>query len=352
MSLDETYASNFDIVDIDVICETVKCIEMAPWVEQLSARNINITDIGSGTKPIDILIGADVAGKLLITEGRRCLENGLVAIETLLGWTVMGEISSNINDSIAMTVTSMFLQEADISSLWRLDVLGINDPDQKKSITQKDNEVKQKFLETVKINHEGRFEVELPWVDDHPELPDNFEIAKARLENTMRKLKNENYLEDYEEVFENWIDEGIIELVPDEELNDKGHYLPHRHVIKEGSTTLVRPVFDGSASQKDKPSLNHCLEKGPNLIELIPTINSRFRKRKIGVIADIKAAFLQISIAPKDRNFLRFLWHYKGFLRVFGHERVVFGVSCSPFLLMAVIELLLDMTKKGNLKLR
>ena len=142
----------------------------------------------------------------------------------------MGEISNNKEDSIAITLTSMFLQEADISLLWWLDMLGINDPDQKKSLALKDYEVKQKILETVKINQEGRFEIELPQVDDHPELPDNYEIAIARLENTMLKLKNENYFENYNGVFDSWIEEGIIELVPDKELNDKGHYLPHRHV--------------------------------------------------------------------------------------------------------------------------
>ena len=166
----------------------------------------------------------------------------------------------------------------------------------------------------------------------------------------MRKLEKDGLVEEYGGVFENWLSEGIIELVPEEELDDEGHCLPHRHVVKPGSTTQVRPVFDASACPKDHPSLNNCLEKGLNIIELIPTINSRFRKRKIGVIADIKGAFLHVIVAPKNRNYLRFLWYYKGALRVFRHKRVVFGVSCSPFLLMAVIELLLDMTEKGDLK--
>ena len=38
---------------------------------------------------ISILIGADIAGKLLIVK-RHVLICGLVAVETYLGWTVMG----------------------------------------------------------------------------------------------------------------------------------------------------------------------------------------------------------------------------------------------------------------------
>jgi len=41
----------------------------------------------------------------------------------------------------------------------------------------------------------------------------------------------------------------------------------------------------------------------------------------------------------KDRDFLRFLWYdKKGNIIVLRHTRVVFGVSCSPFILSAIID--------------
>lgn len=93
--------------------------------------------------------------------------------------------------------------------------------------------------------------------------------------------------------------------------------------------------------EKNFPSINECLEKGPNLIELIPSIINRFRYGKFGVIADIKRAFLQIGLQERDRPFLRFLWREKGKsenLTVYQHNRVVFGISSSPFLLGATLE--------------
>lgn len=93
------------------------------------------------------------------------------------------------------------------------------------------------------------------------------------------------------------------------------------------------------------PSLNDCLETGPNLIELIPSLLMRFREKRIGVTADIRKAFLQISISPEERDHLKFLWYRDGDLEkpiIYRHERVVFGVSSSPFLLGATINLLID----------
>jgi hypothetical protein len=134
---------------------------------------------------------------------------------------------------------------------------------------------------------------------------------------------------------------GVIEKVPAEELERKCSYLPHRPVFKpSSSTTPIRPVFDASVKAKGMPSLNECLEKGPNLIEEVPDILTRFRKKKYGVVSDIKKAFLQISLKKEDRDYLRFLW-WEGLEKVtiaYRHCRVVFGVSSSPFLLAATIK--------------
>ncbi|GFT78515.1 uncharacterized protein TNCV_3612501 [Trichonephila clavipes] len=73
---------------------------------------------------------------------------------------------------------------------------------------------------------------------------------------------------------------------------------------------------------------------------MIPAILNRFRLGKIGVISDIRKAFLQISLHENDMNFLRFLWWEGGNLEkavIYRHRRVVFEVSCSPFLLAAVL---------------
>ncbi|KAK2575201.1 hypothetical protein KPH14_012609 [Odynerus spinipes] len=90
--------------------------------------------------------------------------------------------------------------------------------------------------------------------------------------------------EDYSSIFDEWLAEGIIEYVPVKEVDSWGHYLPHRHVVKENSTTKIRPVVDASAKEQGFPSLNECLEKGPNLIELVASVLLRFRE---GAVIDM-----------------------------------------------------------------
>ncbi|GFX87384.1 integrase catalytic domain-containing protein [Trichonephila clavipes] len=170
-------------------------------------------------------------------------------------------------------VGKLFTGERKISELWELDSLGIKDPSEKNSKLELQNLALKHFENTALRDDEGR-------------------------------------LFDYEQVFVDWEKEGIIEkIVQDEPKNGgKFHYLLHRPVFKKNSTSKTRLVFDGSAHHGKSCSLNDCVEKGPNLIEIIPAILKRFRLGKIGVISDIRKAFLQISLHENDMNFLPFLW--------------------------------------------
>ena len=82
---------------------------------------------------------------------------------------------------------------------------------------------------------------------------------------------------------------------------------PLRAVIKENSTTKIRPVFDGSAKVKGIPSINDCVEKVLNLIDHLPSLINRFRLKRLGVVTNIKKDFLRIQLSELGRPFLRFL---------------------------------------------
>lgn len=64
---------------------------MALWKSELRKNGIILSDVGGISENIDVLIGANVAGKLL-TGKKRDSKNGLILFETRLGWTVMGKI--------------------------------------------------------------------------------------------------------------------------------------------------------------------------------------------------------------------------------------------------------------------
>jgi hypothetical protein len=171
-----------------------------------------------------------------------------VAIETYLGWFMTGKMQSRQKVS-SMTALTMFAQSEPVHKLWELDVLRIQKPQRKKSKEEREKAVRNYFLDTVRVNEGGRYEVRLPWIDGDPPVPWNFNLAKRRLENTLRKLAGSKLRAEYEDVLENWLRTGIIEEVPMSQ-RDEGHYLPHRPVVKENSTTKLRAVFDASAREQ------------------------------------------------------------------------------------------------------
>ena len=76
---------------------------------------------------------------------------------------------------------------------------------------------------------------------------------------------------------------------------------------EDRETAKIRAVFDTSCASNG-PSLNDCLYAGPNLLAKIFDILLRFRLSYIGILADIKQAFLNVEIFAEHQKFLRFLW--------------------------------------------
>lgn len=143
-----------------------------------------------------------MAGRLF-TDQQKVLTCGLVALETRLGWTVMGKVYNAVVDrSSSMMVTSLLCnKDMQLRQLWELDVLGIRDPVEKKSKEQLAVAAKEFFLNTININEEGRYEVRMPWIEGHSPLPTNYSLAQKRFESMLSKLKVNKLHEAYNEIF-------------------------------------------------------------------------------------------------------------------------------------------------------
>ena len=82
-------------------------------------------------------------------------------------------------------------------------------------------------------------------------------------------LHQPELLQEYNQIIQQQIQDGIVEKVPDEEIenadNESVHYLPHHGVVRrDRETTKLRIVYDGSAKPPDREySLNDCLETRP-----------------------------------------------------------------------------------------
>ncbi|OXA52865.1 Pro-Pol polyprotein [Folsomia candida] len=335
-----------------IIGGIVPRVQNGPWIQELKARGILLSDYSRhqvAEPDIQILIGSDLWGSIMT--GRMIkLRCGLVACESVFGWSLSGPVpkfNSVLNESI-----SMFTTEENVQEMWTLEALGIEDPIEVKSKLDQELIAKKHFAETVSRQADGRYSVGLPWIGEEKNIPNNRMVAENRLQSTTRRLLSTGKFDVYGNIFKSWKEEGIVEEVNVYHLDDLNcHYLPHHPVFKESVTTPVRPVFDASCKTKRYPSLNDCLHKGPNLMELIPSVLLRFREKKIGVVSDVRKAFQMIDVQESDRDYLRFLWWEDPAgkkIKIYRHCRVVFGVNCSPFLLAAVVDMHLSSIVDGR----
>lgn len=306
-------------------------------------RGLDLGDLAQDTGPIapEILIGADHYWELVtgrIVRG----ESGPIALETHLGWVLTGPASSVTQSSTTslMTVASTArskVRETDslLRAFWELESLGIVD---------RESSLYDQFKTNI-VFKEGRYEVPLPWRNSPISLSLNYHLSLKRVYNLLKRLQRDPHLlKEYDSIIQEQMRNGIVEIVETPDLPTEGrtHYLPHHAVVRQDKlTTKVRVVYDASAKSEGS-SLNECLHVGPKFDQKILEILLRFRVYRTALVADIEKAFLMISIVPKDRDVLRFIWFSKVLeesrkIQVLRFKRVVFGVASSPFLLNATI---------------
>ena len=219
---------------------------------------------------------------------------GPIALESRLGWILSSEIqnckettstSTNFAQTHVLRVEQHRLEEQ-VSRFWDLESIGIDQ--------QKENSVYQQFQEEIEFK-DGRYEVILPWKQEHPLLPDNYSLCQKRFQGLARKLHtNEDFMKEYDAIIKGQEEFGIIERVADNQESpvDHTHYLPHHPVIRQDKTmTKVQIIYDASASTPGGVSLNNCLYEGPCLLRTVAKILTRFHLHRIALTSDIEKAF-------------------------------------------------------------
>lgn len=338
----EKQLKHFDLVSVNIescsyhllAADTLCTFPMGPY------RNLSSAFHGTGLSPcsvaksgeISILIGVDLYFQF-VTGRHQPLKNGLTAIESRFGWTVLGS-NSSLPSSNNIDVNFCQTECLAMQRFFDLDSIGVSPSE---LVPEKD------FQPTLK-HDKGRYEVNYPWNDMLVDLPDNKDLSLKRMRATVPRLRMNGNLLQYNQCFKEYQELGIIERAPPSE-GQVCHYLPHHPVIKEDKdTTKLRIVFDGSSSTSSQLSLNDCMSSGGNLYPNLIGILSRFRKFQIGFLADIEKAFLQIQITQKDRNLTRFFWFQKldppfsQELAEYRFTRLVFGLKASPYLLSFVVK--------------
>ncbi|XP_054259236.1 uncharacterized protein LOC128983979 [Macrosteles quadrilineatus] len=158
-NVNNSFKISIPVTDQETISNHVPRLKSEEYFDILKEKNIILTDVGENVPDVKMLLGADVLVDLYTGTIQR-IDDKLVAIETYLGWTVMGKqpISGSRNTSLLTLFCQSKPEFRDLGSwetIRRRDPIGVK---QRDSI---DAEVFQLFKENVAVNVENRYEVNL-----------------------------------------------------------------------------------------------------------------------------------------------------------------------------------------------
>ncbi|XP_064620787.1 uncharacterized protein LOC135483687 [Lineus longissimus] len=289
------------------------------------------------TFEIALLIGADQFWNILgnhIVRGK-----GPIAVSSKLGYLLSGP-NPTVTASVFSTNVMNVSVATQLEKFWDIESIGITDKTTTKDITYED------YTETHLRKEDNRYIAKLPWREDHPPLPTNYNVCRARTRNMVRRLTP--YLRKvYHRIIHDQVNRGFVDIVEEDDFH-QGHYLPHHPVKKDSETTPIRVVYDCSCKTANGNSLNDCLDAGPPLLNDLAAILLRFRTQKFGLSADLEKAFLHIGLDESDQQWTKFLWlsdpdDPESPFTVFQFKAILFGAVCSPFILNATVKHHLEM---------
>ncbi|XP_029166020.1 uncharacterized protein LOC114936857 [Nylanderia fulva] len=300
-----------------------------------------------GGEPIDLLIGADSYGSIVLDGLRQGQSPGPIAQRTIFGWVVLGPF----NDEPSGTPRSLPSLHCSISpstdallkQFWEIEEVSAAS-----SLTEEEVECKTHFASTHSRLPSGRYLVCLPFRTDHiTKVGRSLHVASGAFDKLERRLERNidlaasycNFILEYEQM-------GHMARVPQREvINKNSFYLPHHPVVKASSSTSpIRVVFNASSPMDNGILLNDLLLTGPKLQTDLLFIIMRWRTHRLVLVADIAKMFRQIMVHPIDTDFQRILWRPHPDEPV-AHYRlltVTYGTASAPYLSMRVLRQLCE----------
>ena len=185
-------------------------------------KDIPLADSVRSTKETantELLLGSDYYCDIYSGDiAMKAVSPGLNLMESKLGWILIGRVEcqdDKQDSSISiLTYTSSPIsvhlsaqsddkqplaeQMIQLEEFWKLETLGIREPVQE----NEDKKALQKFDETIRFE-DGRYQVTLPWKEESPSLPADYELAIGRLRSQVNRLsRNDKHLQKYDAVIQ------------------------------------------------------------------------------------------------------------------------------------------------------
>lgn len=295
---------------------------------------------------IDGIIGVELYG-VILGKDKVISADGTVAVETDLGYVVMGKIpifSETDNISTFLSLNEEQSIEELVTRFWEVEQVP-----NKPLVVPEEKECDKIYSTTYSRDATGRFTVALPFKLSAENLGDSRTGAHCRLLSLERRLKKDlNLRLEYNKAIQTLLDNGYMASA-NLENNENAYYIAHHPVIKLSSTsTPIRIVLDASAPCDNQVSLNDILYSGPKLQADIVTLLLNFRLFRVAITSDLKKMYLQIKLVPDHWRYQRLLWRFdpEDEIKTYEMRVVAFGIRSSPYLALRTVKQLV--TEEGE----
>ena len=306
--------------------------------------NLDLRDTDTG--PVQLIIGTNnsdliLPKQILKPSGHLELDRVPYAVETPLGWAVTNWLPGERRVASPYNGFKVYERSSDEelkqlvmaqSEIETLGVVKLADPT--RSIEDK-RALSLMEKTTFKSASEDAYVSGLLWREEEPSLPNNYEMAKRRLQSLEKKFEScPEIRERYAKSIQDDIEKGYVKKLSEEEVQCDSKvtwYLPHRFVINPKKPDRLRRVYDASAKFMGR-SLNDNIHTGPDLLSSLFGVFLRFCEGRIAMAADVKEMYHMLRLPDRDKPALRFLWRdsLKEESGVYQFERTVFGEVSAP----------------------
>ena len=295
---------------------------------------------------VDVLLGNDNAHLMYAKQERMGKsQTDPHALLSPLGWLAFGGKTSlsevpvkvlraNVEDKQSKTLSlqqAIDRKDAEIAELHSV-VKDLSVEDEIPQWSRTDTIASQLVEPCIKVK-DDRFEIPVPVVEKAT-LPNNFELAHERLSALRKKALQQPDLKEFlVESMAEMQSNNYIECVPDADCaNDQKWYLPYFVT----SQVKKRIVYDGKAKFKGT-CVNDIIMSGPDLLNPLLDVLTRFRLGKYALMSDVTKCFFQIQLPAAQRDLFCLLWFENNDVErgklVTYHFRVhPWGIKSSPYI--------------------
>ncbi|KAG7295329.1 hypothetical protein JYU34_022341 [Plutella xylostella] len=292
------------------------------------------------SRPVDILLGADVYSIILMDGICRTNANLPTAQQTKLGWILSGNVKT-----LHCNVILNNLQ--DIQSFWEIEEIT-----ESSKLPLEDQECIELYKSSTTRKDDGRYEVRLPMKRDYQEkLGESKTKAVAQFYHLERKLqKQPEIAKQYKQFMNEYI--ALGHMIPCSKTPNQlpTCYLPHHAVLRSESTSSpLRVVYNAASATTTKYSLNDLMCRGPNLQQDLQCLIIKWRQYQYAFTADVEKMYRGILLHPDDQQLQRIVWRDDPSQPLQDYQLVTltYGFKVAPYLAMMTLKQLAQDERKN-----